>query len=344
MKRSCTRNEGIKLGRENEKEKLISYENSIKKSNEFSMAKLNHGLTLNQMQLLAYAIFCTQQDGSTEFIKAGFEKKFGIQRYKTDDAFIDSEKVSALRYSTQNLAEKKFSFTAIFTDLRYDNGTFKITWNPIFIPHILELKDYYVTTDLTITSQFKSGFSWTLYEYLKACFGAYYTTLTKEEILSLFGVEKKKTYQSNTARFKKTVLDVAVGELNKYTELEVWYKEKKRGRAIIGFELHWSTGKVVSLATEKQVDELKRLVEEVFSLWDKVQQMKNETNKEYARNIIIEMEDMRRGKGEQLTSKEANKYIPQAKYNLKSIETMLQNDRESTVKPVPFYNWLKERE
>ena len=32
-----------------------------------SMAKLSHGLTLQQMQLLAYAIYSTQQDGKTEF-------------------------------------------------------------------------------------------------------------------------------------------------------------------------------------------------------------------------------------------------------------------------------------
>ena len=33
-----------------------------------------HKLTLNQMQLLAYAIYSTQKDGKTEFIKANFEK------------------------------------------------------------------------------------------------------------------------------------------------------------------------------------------------------------------------------------------------------------------------------
>ena len=56
---------------------------ALKKSNELSMAKLNQGLTLNQMQLLAYAIYSTQQDGKTEFIKADFEKKFGIEKYQT---------------------------------------------------------------------------------------------------------------------------------------------------------------------------------------------------------------------------------------------------------------------
>ena len=70
-------------GRLNKKEVLISNADSIKKSNELSTSKLNQGLTLNQMQLLSYAIYSTQKDGSTTFIKADFEKKFGIEKYQT---------------------------------------------------------------------------------------------------------------------------------------------------------------------------------------------------------------------------------------------------------------------
>lgn len=332
------------MGRKNEKEQLISFENSIRKSNEFSMARLNHGLTLNQMQLLAFSIYCTQQDGSTEFIKADFERKFNLKRYKTEDAYKDSERVSALRYSTQKLEEKKFRFTAVFTDLQYDNGVFKIEWNPIFIPHILELKDYYVMTDLTITSKFKSSFSWTLYEYLKARYGAYYAAISKEALLRLFGVEDRKTYIDSTAQFKRGVVDVAIREINQHTELEVWYKEKKKGRAIIGFELHWSTGKTISLATGAQIDELKRLIDEVYSLANEVQQMKKETNKEKAKELIRKMDDMRKDEGDPLTSEEAREFIPRAKNNLRLIEMMLENDSVQVVKPVPFYNWLMERE
>lgn len=36
------------VNRKNNKEILIKYENSIKKSNEFSMAKLNHGLPIKK--------------------------------------------------------------------------------------------------------------------------------------------------------------------------------------------------------------------------------------------------------------------------------------------------------
>ena len=86
----------------NSREQPIDYSNSIKKSNELSMAKMNQGLTLNQMQLLAYAIYSTQQDGRTSFRKHEFQDKFGLQNYKTEDAYEDSQKLSLLQFTTKN--------------------------------------------------------------------------------------------------------------------------------------------------------------------------------------------------------------------------------------------------
>src|SRR5690625_4965905 len=168
------------LVRRNIKKQIISYENSIKKSNELSMAKLSHGLTLNQMQLLAYAIYSTQQDGKTEFIKADFEQKFNIDQYRTEDAYKDSDKILDLKVSTEDLENDRFKFWNAFSSMEYDNGHFTFEWNPKMIPHILELKEKYVSTDLTITSKFKSGFSWTLYDYLKAHYGYWHKPISKE--------------------------------------------------------------------------------------------------------------------------------------------------------------------
>ena len=84
-------------GRKNTKEIMINNANSIKKSNQLSTAKLNEGLALNQMQLLAYAIYATQQDGSTTFIKADFEKKFGLDEYRTEHAKDDAQRILSIQ-------------------------------------------------------------------------------------------------------------------------------------------------------------------------------------------------------------------------------------------------------
>src|SRR5699024_2612058 len=149
-------------------------------------------------------------------------------------------------------SKRDWSSDVCSSDL-YDRGQFTFKWNESFLPHILELREKYVISDLAITSKFKSGFSWILYDYIKAHYGNWYKELSKNELMSLFNVEDRKSYQRSTAEFKRSVLDVAIKEINEYTELEIRYEEKKVGNKIIGFVLHWSTGKKVSVATEKQL-------------------------------------------------------------------------------------------
>lgn len=328
--------------RKNEKKGLIDYENSISKSNELSMAKLNQGLTLNQMQLLAYSIFSTQKNGVTEFRKVEFEKKFGINHYKTKDALDDSEAVTSVKFSTKDLDLNKFSYWNVFRGMSYDTGLFKFVWTEEMIPHILELQEKYITTDLTITSQFKSSFSWTLYDYLKAHYGYWHKPLSKNTLMNLFGVEKKKTYQ-NTAQFKRGVLDVAIAEINALTELEVRYNEERDGRAIVGFDLIWSNGTTSASATKKQIKELQSILEMIFEDIFEYVNLNNEENRQHAIELVRTLEEMKIYLDEPIciTKEKADLLIKQANWNLGELERLLEVERNP--KPT-FYNWLEEKE
>lgn len=327
--------------RKNEKKSLTNYENSIKKSNELSIAKLNQGLTLNQMQLLAYAIYSTQQDGKTEFNKAAFEEKFGIEKYQTRHAKEDAHRLLDLKFSIEDLENNYFEYYNVFQSIKYDNGLFRFKWTDDMVPHILELKEKYITTDLTITSQFKSGFSWTLYEYLKAHYGYWHKSISKEAFMRLFGVENKKTYQNNTGRFKNTVLDVAIAEINQYTELNVWYVEEKQGRTIVGFDLHWSTGEKVDSATKKQIKELKTILNAIYEDMFKYIDLQNGENRQAAIEIVRNSEAMHVYTEEPIciTRERAERLIMDANWMLRELERLLEADKKS--KPV-FYNWLEE--
>lgn len=329
------------MARKNDKKQIISYENSIQKSNKLSISKLNQGLTLNQMQLLAYAIYSTQQDGKTEFHKADFEKKFNLE-YKTEHAKEDVQRVSSLQFSVEDLENNYFEYWNIFRSIRYKNGEFIFKWDDEFIPHILELKEKYITTDLTITSQFKSGFSWTLYEYLKAHYGYWHKPLSKEALMKLFGVENKKTYQNNTGRFKTSVLDVAIGEINEYTEFEVWYVEEKVGRSIIGFDLHWSAGEKVTSATKKQIKELKAITDVIREDMFKYINLKKDENRKKAIELVKKSEEISLNTIEPIciTKERAEMLILDANWCLNELEHMLEIDNKGQK---PFYNWLEER-
>jgi plasmid replication initiation protein len=331
--------------RKNEKQQIISYENSISKSNEFSMAKLNQGLTLNQMQLLAFSIYSTQQNGKTEFHKADFEKKFNLTKYNTSEAQKDVPKLTQLQFSLVNLENNYVDYLNVFQRIRYKDGVFLFKWSEDMLPHILELKEKYITVDLTITSQFKSGFSWILYDYLKAHYGYWHKILSKEAFMKLFCVEDKKTYQANTGRFKKTVLDVAIAEVNQYTEFEVHYTEIKEGRSIVGFDLIWSSGKTISSATKKQIRELKTIVDAVSaSSLDYLTKIEKKDNRERAAELIREVESYDEFTAEPIciTKEFADTLIKKANTSLVELERLVEYDR--TASKVPFYNWLDERE
>jgi plasmid replication initiation protein len=329
------------LGRKNDKKQVISHEDSIKKSNELSMAKLNQGLTLNQMQLLAYVIYSTQQDGKTEFIKADFEKKFGIERYQTQHAKEDAQRLLGLKFSIEDLENDYFEYYNVFQSIKYDRGLFRFKWTDDMIPHILELKEKYIITDLTITSQFKSGFSWTLYDYIKAHYGYWHKPISKKGLMKLFGVDKIKSYENNTGLFKKRVLDVAVGEINQYTELNGWYVEEKMGRAIVGFDLHWSTGEKVDSATKKQIKELKTILNAIHEDMFKYINLRNDENRQTAIEHVKAAEMMNVYTEEPIciTKERAKRLIMDANWMLRELERLLAADKNS--KPV-FYNWLEE--
>lgn len=338
--------------RKNNKNQILDYEKSIQKSNQLSMAKLSHGLTLNQLQLFSYAIYSTQQNGETEFHKADFERKFNLQRYKTEHAREDARAILNLKFSTEYLENDKFEYYNVFQFIKYDMGLFKFEWSNALLPHILELKEKYITTDLTITSRFKSAFSWTLYDYLKAHYGYWHKELSKEAILKLFGVEDKKAYIANTGDFKKKVLNFAIDELNTYTEFEVWYVEKKKGRAIIGFDLHWSVpSKQEVAATEKQLKEITTIIDAVEAdMWNYLEVLEeNDMEKLHLMNTIQKVLKCRVEATTTLTNTRAKETLQLLKAHLRSLESQLEDARRKktlTSNPnyVPFYNWLEERE
>ena len=297
------------MTRKNGKSIVIS-DTSIKKSNEISMAKLNKGLTLNQMQLLSYAIFSTQKNGATVFHKADFEKQFKIDEYRTNHAKVDSERLLDLKVSTVDLANDCFEFLNVFTRMTYKKGTFLFKWNEEFIPHILDLKNRYIINDLTVTANFKSSFSWVLYEHLKALYGYWHKQFTKDELMGLFNVEEVKSYQTNTSLFKTKVLDVAIEEINQYTELEISYTEMKKGRAI-------DASKLIMISDEQARTNAVR----VFNLiMTKAKELTESSTQEQAQNIYDYIK---------IRMNELNQIL---------IDTQTEIDEKSI-----FYNWLEER-
>lgn len=333
--------------RKNLKKTIIDNSITIQKSNDLSMAKLSHGLTLNQMQLLAYAILCTQKSGITEFRKHEFEKMFNIDTYRTDTAKSDSSKVLAIQFAFEDIESDSFEFLNVFRKMKYDKGLFTFVWDQDITKHILDLKDKYVLTDLSITSQFKSSFTWTLYDYLRGSYGCWYKSFTKEGLMKLFSVENYKSYQDNTGLFKNKVLDVAINEINTFTELDVKYEEVKEGRAIIGFKILWSSGTTVRKASDKQIEILTTLIDILFTDMMIYMKIKEEKNRDRAYEIVKEAQSIRINYLEDetgLTNDLCKKLTNKAEDYLNEINKILEVEYIPKLQQpqVPLYNWLND--
>ena len=252
------------------------------------------------------------------------------------------------KFSIEDLENDYFEYWNIFQSIKYREGTFIFKWNDEIVPHILDLKDRYVLTDLKITANFNSGFSWTLYDYLRGLYGAWYISISKEAVMKLFGVEKKKSYQSNTGLFKSRVLNVAIEEINEFTELEVKYEEIKKGRSIIGFKIIWSTGQKVQKASEKQMDILDSIADVTFADAFMYAGIKDEVNRERAMQIIRDLQFIQYNYLQPelgLTATKASELIKETRYNLEDLNYLLEVEgieNTGSIEPVPMINWLKD--
>lgn len=206
------------------------------------------------------------------------------------------------------------------------------------------MKDKYITTDFATQSKFKSSFTWTLYDFLKANYGYWHKIIAKDSFMRLFCVENVKSYQKNTGDFKKLVLNTANEEINKYTELEVWYKEIKKGRSIVAFDIYWTNGNQKSSATEKQIVEIQSILDVVFDDVFRYVNLKNDDDREHAIELIRELEGNREYIVEPIciTKEFAHTLLIKANSILKDIEYL----KEQNNKPEGhrIYNWLEEKE
>src|SRR5699024_5199122 len=136
----------------------------------------------------------------------------------------------------------------------------------------------------------------------------------------------RKTYQKSSSEFKRGVLNIAIGEINKFTELEVWYIEKRMGNKITGFNLRWSTGKREAGATEKQLTLLREIHDEVDKKVFDYLSIKNTDKLEIVRNNVMRIKEINQKVNEKLTSKQANEFIQETKILYQQLQELLEKD------------------
>jgi plasmid replication initiation protein len=117
-------------------------------------------------------------------------------------------------------------------EIKQRKGIINIMLDPDMKPFLLELKSRYTQFDLIYTLGMKSKYSVRMYEILKS-----YEHLNEPVNFSLerFNAILNAKY-SIWQDLKRRVIEPAVNEINKFTDISVNYTTEKKGKMVIGVE------------------------------------------------------------------------------------------------------------
>ena len=218
----------------------------VRKSNDLIQNAM-YSLTLSQQKLMLH-IFAMIKPSDTElpryemsiyeFLKlCGVDPHNGsmYKQVKKNIEDIANAKVQWIRLA----GTQKITMFRWLSSATIDEGTGKIvlTLDQSLKPHLIQLKEFYTTMNITYTLPMKSQYSIKIYELCKSYQNLYLEKKKKSEPL-VWSIETLKKQvdcnASNWAHVRRTVLDKAKSEINGKTDILFDYAvyEKDRQRVI----------------------------------------------------------------------------------------------------------------
>lgn len=211
----------------------------------------SYNLEVTEQRLILLAIITAREikqgiksDSKLEIFAQDYAQKFNVSN---DAAY------KALKSAVINLFERQFSFKEIekngeigtvksrwVSRIKYldDSGILQITFAPDVIPFITRLEEQFTSYKLKQVAQLKSKYAIRLYEILIAWKEVKKTPrIAIEDLRNSLGVENSEYLRMSD--FKIRVLDSAVKQINKFTDVSVTYEQFKRGKEIIAFQFQF---------------------------------------------------------------------------------------------------------
>ena len=220
----------------------------VRKSNDLIQNAMST-LTLSQQKLMLH-IFAMIKPSDTELPRYEmsiyeFLKLCGVDPHngsmyaqvRNNIDAIANAKVQWIRLA----GTQKITMFRWLSGATIDEGTGKIvlTLDQALKPHLIQLKEFYTTMNITYTLPMKSQYSLKIYELCKSYQNLYLTKKQKGEPL-VWNLETLKKQvdcnATNWAHVRRTVLDKAKSEINGHTDIyfdyEVYEKDRQRVIAV----------------------------------------------------------------------------------------------------------------
>lgn len=161
-----------------------------------------------------------------------------------------------MKEAEETLFNRRFSFfdedgklvkSRWISQVKYlDNeGAIEIVFTPAVVQGISRIngvKEFFTQYLLSQTAQLKSVYSSRLYELLIQWRSTQKTPIINlEDFRAQLGIEENQ--YKLMSDFKKRVLDLAINDINKKTDIKVTYQQHKKGRSISGFSFSFKQKK-----------------------------------------------------------------------------------------------------
>lgn len=125
--------------------------------------------------------------------------------------------------------EKGFAICNWFAWYEYKDGIISCSFHPKLKPYILQLKEQFTRYKLENILRFKSPYSIRLYELAKSWEAKGNFTYPLDELRDILGVAGK---YPRYADFRRYIIERAIKEINKLSDIRLSFKEKKLGRKV----------------------------------------------------------------------------------------------------------------
>lgn len=142
-------------------------------------------------------------------------------------------------------------------------GIIQLTMYHEVIPLFLDLSKGYSSYELQYALELSSEYAQLLYPLLSSYRNTKVYQVSLEEFREKMGVDEN--LYPNYAHFRRRVIDVALGQITKETDLSVTYTERKSGRSVTGLVFNIQAKKTdEELNREEAKNEINQMLDEIL--------------------------------------------------------------------------------
>ncbi|WP_347455839.1 replication initiation protein RepM [Acinetobacter thermotolerans] len=219
-------------------------------------------LTLGETRLIQLAIVDARETGNglssgqpLELHASRYAKTFNVSPDAAYLALLEAEETLFKRQFTITNDDGSLTKSRWIQDANYQRGEGKIcvTLTRVVVEHVTKIdgfEQYFTSYHLRQTANFKSVYAVRLYELLMQWKSVGATPVYElNKFRSQLGVGVNE--YARMEAFKRRVLEVAIEQINEFSDITVAYQQQKQGRSISGFSFTFKRKKVSNQFIEK---------------------------------------------------------------------------------------------